>query len=222
MIKTFFKRTAQLAILISVAGCSGIAQLQDAATPVDLYLLTPKSTFSESLPRLRQQIVVIEPTATAAVDTDRVAVQPSPLEVQYLPRARWVDRAPLIVQQLLIESYENTGRVGAVGTSSIGLRADYVVATGIREFQASAPPPEIGGPLVVEVRLNIKIVDAYDDRIIGSRSFVEKSPSTSDEPRDVIKAFDEALGDAMRDCVEWSIREMVKHEASLPDDRQTY
>lgn len=219
MISGIFRWPAKLAVVSLLTGCTGIAQLTEVTTPVDLYLLTPKSTFSSSLPRLKQQIVVSEPTATAAVDTDRIAVQPSALEVQYLPGSRWVDRAPLIVQKLLIESYENSGRVGAVGSSSIGLRADYLIATDIREFQALAPPVDVGGPLVIEVTLNIKVVDAYEDRIIASRSFVEKEPSATDEPKDVIAAFDEALGDAMRDAVEWSIREMVKHAATVPDNR---
>ena len=220
MINALFRVPVKLALMIILAGCSGIAQLQEATTPVDLYLLTPKSTFSSSLPRLKQQIVVIEPTATAAVDTDRIAVQPNALEVQYLPGSRWVDRAPLIVQKLLIESYENSNRVSAVGSSTIGLRADYLIATDIREFQAIAPPLEVGGPLVVEVTLNIKVVDAYEDRIIGSRSFIEKAPAATDEPSDVISAFDEALGDAMRDAVEWSVRLMVKHAAVQSSDNE--
>jgi len=132
----FSKAFALLALLAATAGCTGVQQLREATTPVELYLLTPKSTFSSNLPRINQQIVVIEPTATAAVDTNQIAVQPTPLRVQYLPEAGWVDRAPLIVQSLLIESFENSGRVSAVGGSAIGLRADYIIATNIREFQA--------------------------------------------------------------------------------------
>ena len=100
------------------SGCAGLSTLSSAAEPTDLYVLTPKSTFSASLPRLRQQIVVSEPTATAVISGDRIAVQPSPLKVEFLPGARWVDSAPAIIQTLLIESYENSGKVDAVGRSS--------------------------------------------------------------------------------------------------------
>ena len=142
------RRLSVFALVTALSGCAGLTSLNSAATPTDLYLLTPKSTFDPSLPRLRQQIVVAEPTATAAVSTDRIAVQPSPFEVEYLPRARWVDRAPLIIQALLIESYENSGRVDAVGRSAIGLSADYIIVTDVREFQARVPDgaPE-GSPL---------------------------------------------------------------------------
>lgn len=211
---------AGLAIMSMVTACTGLGQLNAVATPSELYVLTPKSTFSSSLPRLSQQIVVEEPTATAAVDTDQIAVQPNPLQVQYLPGVRWVDRAPMIVQTLLIESFENSNRVPAVGSSLIGLRADYYIATDIREFQARIPrdAPE-DALLEAHVRLNIKVIDAERDRIIGSRSFEEFVTTASDDPGDVAVAFDEALGDAMRDSIEWSIRTIHSHAAEREAER---
>ncbi|MEL6450105.1 MAG: ABC-type transport auxiliary lipoprotein family protein [Pseudomonadota bacterium] len=206
-----FRPALALMLLALLPACGGLSSLTQVTTPTDLYVLSPKSTFDTSLPNLKHQIVVDTPTATAAVDTDQIAVQPSPLEVQYLPGARWVDRAPLIVQALLIESMENTGKVPAVGSSTIGLRADYLMVTDIREFQAILPGGIEDAPLNIDVRLNIKIVDAFTDRIVGSKSFEEVVPATSDSAADVAIAFDEALGDTMRDAIEWSIRTIARH-----------
>ena len=213
------RRLSVFALVTALSGCAGLTSLNSAATPTDLYLLTPKSTFDPSLPRLRQQIVVAEPTATAAVSTDRIAVQPSPFEVEYLPRARWVDRAPLIIQALLIESYENSGRVDAVGRSAIGLSADYIIVTDVREFQARVPDgaPE-DSPLQAQVRLNIKIVYTELDRIIPSNSFERTVTTASDDTKDVVAAFDQALGSTMRNAVEWSIRKMHEDAQSRPRD----
>lgn len=201
-----------LLMATTLAGCGGLSTLTRATRPNNLYALTPKSTFDKNLPRLSQQIVVEEPTATAAVNTDQIAVQPNPLEVQYLPRSRWVDRAPLIIQALLIESFENTGKVAAVGRSAVGLRADYTIVTDLREFQAfqvSQDPSDKS--LRVVVRLNIKVVDATEDLIIASNSFEEVVISPDDEVLVLVTAFDEALGDAMQDAVEWSIRKINAH-----------
>ncbi len=195
-----------------LSGCTGLASLNSATAPVDLYLLTPKSTFDPGLPRVRQQIVVTEPTATAAVSNDRITVQPTALEVRFLPGARWVDRAPLIIQSLLIESFENSGKVDAVGRSAIGLRADYEIVTDVREFQAiltdTGSTSAADAPLVADVRLNIKIVSSNDDRIIASRSFESLQEASSDNASDIVNAFDIALGRVMKKSVEWSIREM--------------
>ena len=204
-------------VMLTLAGCAGLGTLKQAAQPNDLYLLTPKSTFSSSLPRVQKQIVVQEPTATAAVNTDQIAVQPTPLQVQYLPRARWVDRAPIIVQSLMVESYENSGKVAAVGRSTVGLRADYVIVPDLREFQGIViSETENTKSVRIEVRLNIKIIDEFEDKIIASSSFQENVVAVSDSTPDLVRAFDEALGDTMRDAVEWSVRKINAHAASTP------
>ncbi|WP_300069834.1 ABC-type transport auxiliary lipoprotein family protein [uncultured Ruegeria sp.] len=204
-------------MIATLGGCAGLGTLQQAAKPNDLYLLTPKSTFSSSLPKVQKQIVVQEPTATAAVNTDQIAVQPTPLQVQYLPRARWVDRAPLIVQALMVESYENSGKVAAVGRSTVGLRADYVIVPDLREFQGVVvSETEESKTVRVEVRMNIKIVDEFEDKIIASSSFQENVVSESDATPDLVNAFDVALGRTMRDAVEWSVRKINSHAANNP------
>lgn len=204
-------------VITTLGGCAGLGTLKQASKPNDLYLLTPKSTFSQSLPRVQKQIVIQEPTATAAVNTDQIAVQPTPLQVQYLPRARWVDRAPLIVQALMVESFENSGRVAAVGRSTVGLRADYVIVPDLREFQGIVVgETENSKTVKIEVRMNIKIIDEFEDKIIASSSFQEAVVSTSDETPDLVAAFDTALGKTMRDAVEWSVRKIHSHAANNP------
>ncbi|WP_037312768.1 ABC-type transport auxiliary lipoprotein family protein [Ruegeria halocynthiae] len=201
----------------TITGCTGLETLRQASKPNDLYLLTPKSTFSSTLPRVQKQIVVQEPTATAAVNTDQIAVQPTPLQVQYLSRARWVDRAPLIVQTLMVESYENSGKVAAVGRSTVGLRADYVIVPDLREFQGMVVNNTGTSSTVrVEVRMNIKIIDEIEDKIIASSSFQESILAASDQTPDLVTAFDDALGKTMRDAVEWSIRKIHTHTANNP------
>lgn len=213
MIRSFL---AILAVA-TLSGCTGLGTLKQASKPNDLYLLTPKSTFSSSLPRIQRQIVVEEPTATAAVNTDQIAVQPSPLQVQYLARARWVDRAPLIVQSLLVESFENSGKVAAVGRSTVGLRADYVIVPDLREFQGMVVTQADDTKTVrVEVRMNIKIIDEFEDKIIASDSFQEYVIAQSDQTPDLVNAFDIALGKTMRDAVEWSIRRIQTHASNNP------
>ncbi|WP_171208106.1 MULTISPECIES: ABC-type transport auxiliary lipoprotein family protein [unclassified Ruegeria] len=204
-------------VLASLAGCTGLDTLRQASKPNDLYLLTPKSTFSSSLPRIQKQIVVAEPTATAAVNTDQIAIQPTPLQVQYLPQARWADRAPAIVQSLLVESFENSKKVSAVGRSTVGLRADYVVSPDLREFQGHVLTNPDGSTYIqIKVRLNIKIIDEYEDKIIASASFEENVTSASDQTPDLVLAYDQALGGTMRDAVEWSIRRINTHAANNP------
>ncbi len=200
--------------LCGLAGCAEIDALRSAATPSELYTLSPKSSFSPDLPQVERQIVVEEPTAAASVNTDRVAVKPNPLIVQYYPQARWTDRAPLVIQRLLVESFENTRKVDAVGVSAVGLRADYTLILDLREFQAVLPPAsEPETPVTVIVQLNIKVIREPDGIIVGSRSFPTVETAESSEMIAVIRAFDEALGAAMRGGVEWTLRTIDEQPA---------
>lgn len=200
---------------LALSGCAGFQQLTQVTVPVELYVLTPKSTFADDTPEVSAQLVVEEPTAAGAVNTDRIAVMPNALRVQYFPVARWVDRAPLMVQTLLLESFENSGRIGAVGRSAVGLRADFALVTDLREFQARVPP-DGSAPLEAVVRLNVKVIDARDDRIVGSRSFERRRPAATFEALDVVAAFDAALGAVMGRSVEWTLGVIAERERERP------
>ncbi|HUF85946.1 MAG TPA: ABC-type transport auxiliary lipoprotein family protein [Thermohalobaculum sp.] len=192
-----------------LAGCAGLAALGAVTAPVDLYLLTPKSTYDPDLPQVTAQIVVGEPTAASSVNTDRIAVKPNAYQLQYFPDARWVDRAPLMVQSRLVESFENTGRVTSVGRQAIGLNADFSLISELREFQAEmGADPD--APLTVQVRLNIKIVKEPQGVIFASESFASQAETVSDDLGDVVAAFDEALGRTMKEAVQWTVRQIAE------------
>ena len=65
---------------------------------------------------------------------------PEPTRFDYYALANWTDRAPLMVQGLVVESFENSGRIVAVGREAVGLKPDFVLKIEIREFQAEAYP----------------------------------------------------------------------------------
>ena len=54
------------------------------------------------------------------------------------------------------------------------------------------------------------------DQHTPAPSFEELELSESDDPDEIAKAFDEALGDTMRDAVEWSVRQIHTHAARNP------
>lgn len=203
-------RIAIAALLATgLSGCAGLSALQSFTVPTDLYDLTPKSTYDPTLPEIQVQLVIEEPTAAGAVNTDRIAVRPTPFKVQYFPDARWVDRAPPLVQTMLLESFENTGKVGAVGRQAIGLNADFTLVSDLREFQAELKDGA-DDSLTVVVHLNTKIVQEPQGHIIASRSFKEEVPVETDDMEVIVGAFDTALGRAMGDAVEWTVRTLAQ------------
>lgn len=170
--------------------------------PPALYRLTPKSTFDASLPAVDWQLVLEVPVADAGLSTTRVALQRSPTRLEYYARSSWTDLAPLMIQTLMIESFENSKRIVAVGRESVGLRADFILKTELREFQAEY----FNGPVPsVRVAINAKLVQMPRRTIIGSESFEGVAEAKADTMTDVIHAYDEALGTVLKRLVAWTL-----------------
>jgi len=188
--------TASCALLGALAGC-GV--LQSVNTPVNLYTLTPKTTFPEGLPPVDWQLVVETPASAASLDTARIALQRTPLTFEYYADAAWTDNAPAMVQTLLIESFESTKRISGVGREAIGLRPDYILMTDLREFEAvydgDNPVPTIW------IRMNAKLVKLPERRIVASETFGEKLPAAGSKLPDIMTAFDDALDRVLREIV---------------------
>jgi len=208
-------RHTSIAALLAFAlgGCS-LPSL-GSGPPPDLYVLSPKSTFSDDIPTVAWQLVVEEPSTAKGIDTDRIAIAPQPLEVKYFGGARWADRAPRMVQQLLIQSFENTKKIVSVGRQSIGLRSDFVLKTELREFQAEKTPE---GGTVVRVRVNLKLVRPVLGQIIASESFESVKPAASENIPDIVQAFDDAVGAVLKRAVAWTLNAGQENKKSRPKD----
>jgi len=194
---------ARRAVLLGLLA-GGCTELLPGQGPLpNLYTLSPKSTFSADLPVVKWQLAVEEPIASGGIDTQKIALANHPLETQYFADARWTERAPQMVQTLMVESFESSRRIVAVGRQALSIRADYELKTDLREFQAEY----FGGAKVptAHVRLNAKLVRYPRREIVAGQTFEEKVPAASNEMLAIVEAFDDALGKVLRRLVEWTL-----------------
>ena len=126
--------------------------------------MTPKSTFDPDLPAVYWQLAVEAPVAAANLNTGRIAIAMTPTSTDYYAKAAWTDRAPLMVQTRIVDSFENTRKIVAVARESIELRANYVLQPDLRNFEALY---YYGEPPIVRVRIIAKLVRMPDRQIIG-------------------------------------------------------
>jgi len=197
----------------ALAGCS-LPNL-GSGPPPDLYVLSPKSTFADDIPLVDWQLVVDEPSTAKGIDTDRIAIAPHPLEVKYFGGSRWADRAPRMMQQLLIQSFENTKKIVSVGRQSLGLRSDFILKTELREFQAEKTAE---GGTVVRVRLNLKLLRPAIGQIVASQSFESVKPAASESVPDIVQAFDDAVGAVLKRAVVWTLVAGEQNKKTRPKD----
>ena len=201
-----------VALLGLVSACS--LELPGTGAPPRMYVLTPKSTFSDTLPSVDWQLLVEVPQAQAGINTARIALRDSPIEMRYFELSNWTDLAPRMIQTLIVESFENSDRIVAVGREAIGLRADYVLKTELREFQAEfaqrLPDSNEGGignvaPPTIRVRINAKLIKMPRRSIVASKNFEYLIDAKENSMAEIIGAFDTALGKTMRRMVEWTL-----------------
>jgi cholesterol transport system auxiliary component len=202
------------AFLVAVPGSLAAAGCQSlipgaGRDPPRLYEPTPKSTFAPDLPVVGAQLIIETPQAAAGLQSARIAVKEKATTLDYYARSDWTDVSPRLVQTMLLKSFENSGKILAVGREGSGLRSDYILKTEIRHFQAEL----YEGPIPnVNVEFNVKLVKMPEREIVATAAYARKWKSASANLDDVIEAFDEALGGVLRRVVEWTIREIDKLE----------
>jgi len=197
-------RLAALALVPAAAGCSSL--IPGTGTPPQIYVLMRKTTFPPDLPSISRQLLVDIPVAPAEIDTTRVALTRSPTTIDYFANAAWSDRAPAMVQSLLIESFEQTGKIVSVARDSAVLRADYILMPELRRFEARYENGD--APPVVLVRLLVRLIKMPERTIIGDEIAEGREPAARNSMDAIIEAYNEALGSVMKRLVTWTLRRM--------------
>jgi cholesterol transport system auxiliary component len=191
---------ALLGLMPILSACGGLLPSPPERT---LYRLNPTIAFATPLPHVRAQLLVATPTAAAAIDTRRIALIPTPLSMDYYAGAEWADRVPFVIQTALVEAFLKSGAIRAAGPEDLGLRADFVLQTSVRDFAAVYDSPK--APPHVRVRLAATLVRMPDREIVAQTVVNGEAPAAGTSVTDVIPAFDRALGTASRDLVIWTL-----------------
>jgi len=195
------RRWLSCIIAFAVTGCASLLGLSPAP---HLYRLTPKSSYPANLPHPSVQLLVDVPLAPAGLDTGRIALSRSAVSIDYFADSEWIDRVPLMVQTALLDSFENSKAVTAIDRESVGLRADLILRTEIRHFEAVYNSPN-GAP-EVWVAISTRLVNPSGRDIVANASFERRQQAKNNDIAQIVLAFDEALGGVMEDIVVWTVR----------------
>jgi cholesterol transport system auxiliary component len=145
---------------------------------------------------------VAEPISERTLDTNRIAVVTNGINVDYVALAFWVDRAPAMVQSLIVQSFRNSGQLVQVGTNRDRVRPQFQLVSDLRAFQLNRGT----GPDMVRVSLNAQLLRMPERDSVGRESFAADRAPTGSGIDAVVAAFDEALGRVMKELVAWTIR----------------
>jgi cholesterol transport system auxiliary component len=196
------------AATFALAGCADLKNIVGPPPPPQLYQLRPAMPAAGGQP-VRWQLTITTPDAPASLDTNRIALSPTPSKMDYFANAAWPDNAPVILQSLLVEAFDRTGRV-SVARDTSGIATNYVLQTELRDFQANYDTAPVAGqpgsPPHVVVQIEAKLLAIIDRRIVGSVNVVQRADAQGNAIDSIVAAFGQATGAALAQIVDWTLR----------------
>ncbi|TGS47779.1 ABC transporter [Mesorhizobium sp. M8A.F.Ca.ET.181.01.1.1] len=187
-------KSAALLVVLAVAGC---AALGGKPAPLDTFELSAPSVDAHG--HSRKQILIAQPSALKALDSQNIVIKPSDRSIQYLKGAQWADRLPLIVQARLAETFQRSGSFAGVGKPGEGLAIDYQVIVEVRSFEV-----RVNGGEHAEVDLFVRLLNDRNGEVKASKNFTASAPVSGSGNPAYVGALDAAFGDAAKQIVRWT------------------
>jgi len=184
-----------------LAGCGSLQLLPQPMAP-QLYVLRPPIVPPMGAP-VRWRLSVGTPDAPASLDTARIALSRSPTTMDYFANAAWNDRVPLLVQRLLIQTFDASGRIVSVDRDTAGLENDYLLETEIRDFEARYQTPT-GAPRV-RIAIQAKLARMPQREIVAGLNATQEAQASANDLDSIVSAFDQAAGAAVAQIAAWTL-----------------
>jgi len=186
-------RVLVLVVCLLIAGCGG----RDALDAIYVLSAPDQPPVAAGT---TAQLLVPEPDALEAYSTNQIAVKPSPLTLAYYPQVALQDTAPRVLQAILLETFQNTGTVRAVGLPGQSLLINYQIVTEVRAFQA-----ETYGSDRARVSISVKILNDSNGRVVADRIFTSVVPIPSDTAEDAAAGLNAAVQALATEVVAWTL-----------------
>lgn len=189
-------RTALIAVLAAVLSSCGTQAKNDTFSLSSVSVVEGPSAKN-------RQILVQQPSALKALDSEQIVIRPSSSEIQYLSQSQWSDSLSKMVQAKLVQAFENTGRLGGVGTPGQGLAIDYQIVTDIRAFEVQTSG---AGTAVVEI--SAKLLNDRNGTVRAQRVFRATAPVRGAGNAAFVKSLDAAFATVTADIVGWTLKSL--------------
>lgn len=186
------------ATALFLTGCSGGLGSLFAPPEAKTYDLTAPSEPGVRGRRSSAQLVVPEPTALRALDSEKIVIKPNAAEINYLGDVQWSDSLPRLVQARLIETLERAGVYRAVTRPGSGIDADYQLLVEIRHFEIIA-----GEPAKARVALSMRLVPTGSGRSIAQRVFDAETPVSATDAATATRELNNLLSGVLTTSARW-------------------
>lgn len=201
-------RSAVLAVAVccGLAGCGVLGGTKDAST---IYAPDPRVQADPAWPTVDWQLSLSHPEAARMVDSLRIAVRPTPGELQVYKGANWAKTPTEQLEDTVLRALEDSGKIPAVARQGSGIAADYKLVMDLRRFEADYAGNAVPSAVV---EANVKLLHAPDQDVVASRTFLASTPAGTTDVASVTVAFSQALGRIGADIAGWTLTQGDAHE----------
>lgn len=202
------------ALVLALAGCSILGG--KPKDPITVYAPDARVQAEASWPTVAWQLALTPPTAARAYDSLRIAVRPTPSELEVYKGANWAQTPGHMIEDTLLRALEDSGHIPAVARQGSGITADYKLVLDVRRFESDYAGRAVPA---ATIEVNAKLLHVLDQQIVLSQTFLKTQAAASTAVPDVVDAFDRALTELSRDLCGWVLIEGDRHQRSAHPDR---
>lgn len=198
-------RVATVALALACAMLGGCALLSAGGERArsTLYAPDPRVAPDPAWPSVSWQLSLSQPTAARMIDSFRIAVRPTPDEVQVYKGAAWAKLPSDMVEDTIIRALEDSGRIAAVARQGTGIAADYKLVLDMRRFEADYAGNAVPS---ATIEINAKLLRSRDQSVAGAQTFRHAEPAASKEVPQVVEAFSRSLERVGGDIARWTLQ----------------
>ena len=182
-----------------LGGCARLL-LGGKPPPPSEYRLTPAVELPAKLPKVDWILIVAEPTAEGAIESIRIAVLAAG-RIDRLADVVWSDRPTKMLQFAMVQTFQASGRLKAVGTDRDDLPGRYQLQSTLDAFQLE---PDGAGYAAV-VTLHARLLRLPGREVAGAQQFTRRVPAAATSNDAAVAAFDAAVSGVLGDLVGWTL-----------------
>lgn len=184
---------------LALTGCGDLLGPPPAA-PV--YVLEAPAPV-QPMAKLPWSLSVMRPSASAALDGERIPLIQPDLTLDYYAKANLPDAIPDLVQSALVEAFEKSGAPASVAREADALHADYDLFIDIKDFEMRYAVKD-GVPEAL-VTLTARLATAHGRAVAGSTTVTQRVPAAANSVAAATTALGQALGAVAAGIVAWAV-----------------
>lgn len=179
-----------LIIVLVLSGCSLFSPVKNEQTRYQL----------SSVPGVRIKhtrnvtLLVLKPETTPLYHSTQMVYKKQPYQVAYFAKNRWADTPVNMLQQLMVQTLQNTHYFHAIVTPPFTAQYDYVLSTQLIELQQDFTRQ----PSVVRIKLRAQLIQANTSRVIRAKEFSAVAYAPQNSPQGGVIAANRAVEQVLK------------------------